>query len=202
MKTRLKDIAEIRAGHTIRKSDRDPKGRICSVLQIQNVTADGTLNLNTLRSFRLRAIPEKSLLLGGDVLLSARGQRNLAATYEGGLPMPVVAASQFFVIKPKHSQILPEFIGWYLNQPPAQRHLLSNRTGSHVQIITKSVLEELPMDVPSLANQRRILQLHGLASRERKLSEKLSCKRFEAIEATCLKIAAGEHSSNKETSND
>jgi restriction endonuclease S subunit len=202
MRVKLKDIAQVKAGHTIRKSDRDPKGPLCSVLQIQNVTDDGALNLNTLRSLRLRAIPEKSLLRGGDVLLSARGQRNLAATYEGDLPMPVVAASQFFVIKPKRREILAEFIGWYLNQSPAQRHLLSNRTGSHVQIITKSVLEELPMDVPSLANQRRILQLHGLARREQKLSERLSRKRFEAIEATCLKIAAGEHSSNKETSND
>lgn len=190
MRTKLKEIAEIKAGHTIRKSDRDPKGVICSVVQIQNVTDDGTLSLNTVRSFRLRAIPDKSLLRTGDILFCARGQRNLAAVCDGSLPMATVAASQFFVIKSKRPEVLPEFISWSMNQPPVQQHLLSNRTGSHVQIITKSVLEEMSIDVPPIASQKRILQLHALATREQKLSEELSRKRFKAIEAMCLQIAA------------
>ena len=93
MKIGLKDIADVRAGHTIRKSDYDPGGVTCPVVQIHNVVDCGELVFDNVKTCRFRSVPGASILGKGDVLFSARGLRNVAAVYQDVLAYSAVAAS-------------------------------------------------------------------------------------------------------------
>jgi restriction endonuclease S subunit len=89
-----------------------------------------------------------------------------------------VAAPHFFLVRLKRDSlnkkdILPEFMVWLLNQPPAQRYFEQNAEGTLTKSIRRSVLEEAPVVVPPLAKQRAIVAMADTLREEQKLLQTL-----------------------------
>ena len=190
MKAVLKRLAKIQIGYQPRcRIEPDPKG-VCQIIQIRDLDEQGGLRTGGF----CRITPEASnharyQVNQGDVLFLSRGNRNVA-TPVGAKLHNTIAAGYFFILKLDSKTILPEYLAWYINSPPAQQFIQNvARRGTYTPVVPKSALEDLEVDIPSLRTQQTIVALDKLATKERSLLQKLEQRRSELVRAYCLQAA-------------
>ena len=187
----LKSLARIRMGATLRGRDAtrpDPNGS-CRMIQIGDLNDDGSFRTRDfVRIEPNESIDDSMFLRPGDVLFPNRGTRNTAAAFDEEDPRILVGA-QFFVLRPDRKQILPEFLAWSLRTSEAVRHFSSRRKGTLVQTLQRVDLEELPVAVPSLAMQGKLVALYHLSRDASVLEGRLTVLRATRLEQSLLKAA-------------
>jgi restriction endonuclease S subunit len=104
----------------------------------------------------------------------------------------VVVGSQFFILRLAGEAVLPEYLAWYIIQQPAQRYLYERTSGSHVRMILRDDLLDLPVAVPPLTVQRQITELRRLQVREQSLLSRLRQRRLDLLSALCVEAAENE----------
>lgn len=111
----------------------------------------------------------KNYLQSGDVLVATKGFDPFAVLYDGRYA-PAIASSVFTVlhIKDKNT-VIPAYLQWYLNHPDTTKKLVAASKGTSIPLITKDVIEQLEVPIPSLEKQRIIVQLQHLQRRAVKL---------------------------------
>jgi len=185
----LADVADIRIGYPFRgKIDFDVAGSI-PVIQLRNFATDLSLAPAPLLAVKQLPAADRHALQEGDVLYASKGERNFAfavpATLRGAIP-----ASYFFVLHARTPEVLPEYLAWYLNQPPAKNFLRSHAVrGTHMPVIPKSIFEQCPITVPPLAIQRAIIKLDELRRAEKHLTEKLDAAKAKLVAMLSLRAA-------------
>lgn len=115
------------------------------------------------------------------VILFTRLSKNFAAVYENHNE-PAVASTSFFVIRLTKKNILPEFLVWFLNHPSIQKLLKRQAIGTSIASISKTVLEELEIAIPSIETQKSILQITQLRNTEKKLYQQIQSLREKQIQ--------------------
>lgn len=119
---------------------------------------------------------EPDYLTTGDILVAARGSHNYAVHVDQALSASgkqAVAAPHFFVVRLTKKDILPAFMVWLLNQQPAQRYFEQNAEGTLAKSIRRSVLEEVPVVVPTIARQHAIIAMATTLREEQRLIQQL-----------------------------
>jgi hypothetical protein len=186
---KLGDLADVRAGYLTREAVRnDPEGTH-RLLQIRDFSRDrATVNVTDM----VRLTPESRSsvcpLQPGDVVFLAKGANNFAAAISG-LPTPTLAASYFFILRPKPA-ILSGYLAWFLNHE-STRALLTRlaTTGAHMPIIRRDVLEALEIPLPPLTTQKAIAALDSLRLQEQALLTDLARKQQELISSVSMTTA-------------
>jgi len=103
----------------------------------------------------------------------------------------VVAAPLLKIRITKPEKILPEYLNWYISQREAQVFLTSRAIGTAQKMISKDVLEDLEVFVPSITKQQNIIEMASLAVREQTLSSVLAEKRKQYISMVLMQFAKG-----------
>jgi hypothetical protein len=186
MRKPLIDVAAITAGHPIRDAVRSTPGGDVAVVQIKNVDAETGVDWPSVAVTKLAGKREPDWLKTGDVLFSARGQRNVAVCVDLP-PGKAVCSPHFFLIR-AGSGLLPEFLAWQINLPAAQKYFAQSATGSYITSIRRQVLEELVVHVPTLERQRLIAGLATTARREKHLMQKLIENRQRELELVAKEL--------------
>jgi len=101
----------------------------------------------------------------------------------------LIVGSFFFILRPRPDRVLPEYLAWAINQPPAQRQLDDTAHGTHMKLIPKKMFEELEIDLPPVEIQEQIVRMNTLVERERHLTEAIQAKRAELVRAASLRAA-------------
>jgi hypothetical protein len=189
---RLNKMAKIQSGYISRGKIEAREDGSHFLLQAKNV--DGhrlTYVTDALIRFSPSLTRKDRILETGDVLFMARGARNYSLLMRE-IPDSVLAAACFFVVTVSSDQVLPAYLSWYLNQPPAQNYLsrYSGR-GVHMPVVRRSVLENLDVPLPPLEAQKKIAELDALMRQEQQLLDKLAQKRKNLIAMACLKAVRG-----------
>jgi hypothetical protein len=176
MALKLSEIADIQAGHPFRGKITEDRHSQDSVVQMKDVSPDGSLgqlNWHNLVTARLEGRKSPVWLRPGHVLFVARGGRNFAV-HVNEAPMRAVCGQLFFLINVKkgyEDKVLPRFVAWLINSTKAQRYFDADAQGvtqSYAQRnITRKVLEDLPIVLPSMDEQLKMTQLFETARRER-----------------------------------
>lgn len=135
--------------------------------------------------------PARYMVDQGDVLFLYRGQRAVAVPVLESL-QNTMAAYYFYILRPRTSEVLPEYLAWYINQPPAQSFLESHMTGSHMKIIRKPAIENLLVPVPPLQTQRVVVGIERLRQKEQACLAQLSEARDQLVNSICLEAARRE----------
>lgn len=185
MKALIKDITNIQTGLFAK-----PAG-IGELVYLQSKHFDeyGQL-LSTLQpDLMAEGISEKHLLKDGDVLFAAKGTKNFAAVFENHNE-PSVASTSFFVIRPTDKKLLPQYLAWVLNNHTTQALLKGQALGTSIPSISKHVLENLEISVPSIETQKAILQITKLRNKEKSLKQKIETLREKQILAMLLEAAS------------
>ena len=169
---RLGDVVAVRPGYPFRGSIKEaPRGEM-AVVQIKNADAERGVDWQALANTEPTGRKQPDWLQGGDVLLIARGNRNVAV-FLNQVPGRAVCAPQFYLLRVKDDRVLPAYLAWYLNEFPAQRYFEQSAEGSVVTSIRRQVLESLPLPIPDLQRQQLIVNLVDTARREKQLTEQL-----------------------------
>jgi restriction endonuclease S subunit len=184
MQKRLSEIATISTGQTFRSRVENDKDGAVWVVQMKDLNTsytsiDGQPHLVTEDS-----VSTKQLLNKGDILFLAKGNHNKALVYHSD--HPAVAVSLFFVIRIESSEVLPDYLAWYINSQQGQNYLLSTRSGSIINSVKKSVMEQMEIEIPSLEKQQLIAQLYRLSCREKDLMQQLIEQKETLINSSLL----------------
>lgn len=175
---KLSELADVRSGYTFRGAlEHDPEGDV-RVLQIKDLRQRAVIEPDSLISVSWEANKTPPLLTSGDIAVVARGDSNTAALYKGG--QQIVATSQFFIVSPKTTKVLQEYLCWMINLPQSQRSL--ERSGSSIQAISKSSLMAMHIPLPSLETQARLTHLQRLWDEEDQLIAQLHTNREQMLQ--------------------
>jgi restriction endonuclease S subunit len=183
MRQQLKDIADIRTGHTFRgKVPEDPKGN-SRVLQIKDMRGKMVITSDTLTLINAKAINKTSHLEPDDVIIPARGDHYNAAIFKPSddSNTDVVASNQVLIIRVNKSKIIPDYICWYLNQNEAKNYIKNEIRGTNIPMITKDSLSRLMIKIPPIEIQKKIVELVNLWQKEKQLTQKLMNNREDML---------------------
>lgn len=156
----LRNIASLHTGHTIRsRQEIDPDGD-CVFIQVKDWEAlESAASRESITSRIVsKDLPDIQILKDQDILIVSKGTNNRAILYNGQFPM-AVAASFFTIVRLRSERIKPAFLVWYINSPKAQEYFTANRAGTTTLNLSKKAIEDLPVPIPSLENQERIIRL-------------------------------------------
>lgn len=187
----LGDVATLRSGYAFRNAiPEHPEGRTL-VLQLKDI-ADGQPNWAAVARTNLARSPSSDEWLNpGDILFTFRGTRYVALALEE-VPPQTIAGTQFMILRVREPRtLLPAFLAWQLNQPPAQRSFAEGATGTAQRSLRRNVIETVQVAVPSIEVQQSIVDLVELTQRERRTLEELIQVRSELVSAIASSLMDG-----------
>lgn len=168
----LGEVTCIRQGHPFRGAiGAVPEGPV-QVIQLKNLGADGLRERQHLLRTALRTRKPPDWVQDQDVLLAARGNHLLAMLLHNP-PPATVCSPHVFVLRVCTAELLPAFLAWQLNQRPAQAYLRQQAAGSRQQSLRKTAIVQLPVQLPPLAQQRRMVGIASAAQAEQRCLEEL-----------------------------
>jgi len=197
MKVHITDIADINIGYQFRAKIEPTDDGTYPVIQIRDFNENRLLNIDRLIRVNIDKSAEQYKINKGDILFLSRGHKNWATPIVDDLK-DAIAASHFFVLKIKSSDILPEYLAWYINQAPAQEFLHINaRHGTHMPLVPMFAFKGLSVEVPPKETQKKIVELSRLMEKEKQLLTELQEKRSSLINTVCLKAAKSKKEKTK-----
>lgn len=181
--TRLGDVAEVRNGFTFREKITEVSAgtgtahivQIKDARKVAEETGSAELNPDQLPEIIWEG-KDNALVPDGAVILPSRGGyfRASLLTDESESRLPVVVSSQFLILY-GFAGLLPEFLCWSLNQPSIQRYLKegAGSQGTNITMLNRQSVENLEIQIPNLAAQKKILTLNKLWEEEQRLTKAL-----------------------------
>lgn len=170
MKTLLSNIAHLQTGVHARP---DVTGNV-RYLQISHFAGGKLLNQDHGSYLNSEDIHWKHVLMAGDILFVAKGNNNFAA-----FPIEdeeyTAASSSFIVIRVNNAnEVLPEYLALFINLPATQATLKGLSKGTSIPSISIQALANLPVQVPPLEIQKRVLQFSQLATLETTILQRIA----------------------------
>ncbi len=190
MKKKLKDLADIRTGYQFRGKVAASDQANVSVIQIKDVDDKLQVHVSDLVPVKVDK-PEAYEVSQGDLLFLSRGHRQYAAEVTEPIRNTIVTG-YFFILRPNTKLVEPSFLAWSINHAEFQEAMRPFVRGSHIPLISKADFQDLAIQVPPLAVQRRIIELHRLFDRERELTAAIQSKRGELLQAISRKLMTGQ----------
>ncbi len=183
----LKEIADIRTGYSFRaKLEPDSEGNIL-VVQLKELSDENTIDISTAVKINMQDISENYLLQKDDLVFRSRGMDSTAAIMNITANNVILSAPFQRIRLRDASKILPEYLLWYINSKDAQTYFSANKTGTSVSMISTAVLADLPVVVPALEIQKKIIEINILFKKEIELQEELIRKKRLLTETVLLK---------------
>lgn len=190
---RLADACTIHTGYTARgRLEPAVIGGVLAI-QLRDISPEGALDPKRLTRVQLDGLAERYFVRAGDVVFRSRGERNTASALDNRLREPALAVLPLMVLRPKRDVVMPEYLAWAINQPPAQRHFDSTARGTNIRMIPRSSLDDLELEVPDIETQKKIVAVDALAEQERTLSLRAVDARRKMIGLILVKRASRTH---------
>lgn len=166
----LPDVCTIHSGYTARgRLEGTDDGGVLTI-QLGDISADGIIHPERLTRVQLEGLPDRYFVRTGDVVFRSRGERNTASVLDDRLREPALAVLPLLVLRPKIDVVMPEYLAWAINQPPAQRHFDLAARGTNIRMIPRSSLDDLNLEIPDIETQAKIVAIDALAEQERALA--------------------------------
>ncbi|WP_211777391.1 restriction endonuclease subunit S [Klebsiella sp. 54] len=174
---KIGDLADIRSGYTFRGAVKPASDGNVRILQIKDLELDWQRDYEALPAISWEQRAEPPFLRQGEIVVAARGNRNVAVVYSSDIP--VVATSQFLIVtlRREEHEIVPEYLCWVLNHPMTQQ--MFNRSGTNIQLVTKAALLDVEIPVPPAHTQRQIIELQRVCQEEDRIISKLQSNRHQ-----------------------
>ncbi len=181
--------ADVRSGYPFRGSIEEVEAGGVLVAQMKDVDANDGVRWSAMIRTQLRGRKSPDWLQGGDLLFVARGERFYASCITAP-PEPAVCGPHLLHLRVRPGAgIDPGFLAWQFNQPPLQRRLQAAAEGSSQRSIRVGEVEALPIAVPALAQQARIVAWADAAQRERHVLAQLARNREHQLAAVAAQLA-------------
>lgn len=158
---KLESLASFHSGLQLSRmqNQEDDKGFSYKVIKISDFGDFGTLNLeNTEHITFSKPISEDNMTQEGDVLVRLKAP--LSAVYITKDYAGCVFSSVMAVVKTDPNRLLPQYLTHYFNSPIPQGYFQECSTnGTMMSFLRLADLKELEMYLPSIEQQKQIVQL-------------------------------------------
>ncbi|HBA84816.1 MAG TPA: restriction endonuclease subunit S [Verrucomicrobia bacterium] len=184
----LHNLAQIQSGHPFpRRIENSENGKI-AVIQMKDLP--NTLQMKSASPARITVseVKDRYLLKLDDIIFRSRGQTNTCVILKADLG-PTITAAPLISIRVTSENLLPDYLGWWINQPLAQAHLDRHARGTSVQMISREALETLEVALPSLKIQQQIVELALLSEEEQSLIARLTKAKSRKLQTVLINTA-------------
>ena len=183
----LNEIADIRTGYSFRtKLEPDAEGNAL-VVQLKELSEKNKIDISTAVRINMSDISENYLLQKGDLVFRSRGMDSTAAIMDITSNNIILSAPFQRIRLHDTMKVTPQYLLWYINSKDAQAYFSANKTGTSVSMISTAVLANLPVIIPSLEMQKKIVEINILSEKEIELHEELIRKKRLLTETVLLK---------------
>jgi len=180
---KIKDIAITQTGVYLKET---PGGEV-HYLQVKDFDRNKR-SFVSFPSIKMPDINKKHLLSEGDLLFAAKGFVNFCTVY-GKNQGDAVASSSFLVLKIKDTEkVIPEYLSWYLNRDDILFIFRNMTSGNVMPSISKAMMENLDISIPSIYVQNQIIKIAALSEKEGLLLEQIKHKHRELIQKKLIQI--------------
>lgn len=158
----LGELASFRNGVNFTSSSRGEQVRIVGVKDFQNNLLVPENDLATVRVDG--TLPDDDLLRAGDILtVRSNGNKALIGRCMIVANVEQRATHSGFTIRIRADsrRVDPEYLCRYLKSPEARERLVAGGAGANISSLNQKVLASLPVPVPSVVDQRRIVGTLG-----------------------------------------
>ena len=129
-------------------------------------------------------------LTSGDIIIRSRGA-HYGVSLVSDPPDGTTVAAPLFLLTVYRSDIMAEYVTWYLNRPTTQSILENMAQGTSLPTISIRDLAGLEIPVPPLETQQEIAEIVYLLKQERDLSKRLIQRRAQQADAIINDFAQG-----------
>jgi len=171
-KQKISDLVEIRFGINGKAGYQNG----IPYIQGKDFDSFGQLKRDEIFLTDKKLVSDKNLLKKNEILFAGKGSRNYAVVWNGEIS-EAVASSTFYILTLKSKDILPEFLAWYLNSDRVQSFLRLIAKGATISNIPKKELQGLSVNVPSVEEQHKIVEVDKLRLKEQILMRQLAKNR-------------------------
>lgn len=179
----LDEVADIRVGHPFRGAIPEVAKGDVRVIQLKDLSRSGLKDRDTLLTTTIAGRKEPEWVRDQDLVFVARGWSNYA-TLVTDPPLRTVCSPHLYLMRVREpGWILPGFLAWQLQQAPVQRYLRQAAEGTLQVSVRRSLLGKLEIRVPSVTQQKVVLQMQRAASEERSAYEALIKNREDELAA-------------------
>ena len=176
---RLRELADISTGYTLRGSLPANDAASTRALQAGDLSDDGIVDFEALHRADLDELPDRFILQPGNVAFRCRGQFR-AVHFASGPRIAVMAP--ILIVRLREPALDPGFLTLALNSGPVRSRLRNEARGSSIQFLGKAEVEEIDIPVPPMQRQRAAIAYAALADQERQLQIQLSALRYRALD--------------------
>lgn len=194
----LSDVANIVLGLLFRVKPSYVRDGGMPVIQLKDISWQGRIDWAGLSRVQVGSVNPRFLLKEGDILVKTKGDRHNAVVMPK-IENSLIFTSQLVMLRVKKPEMLsPAYLAWYINEP-AQPYITQVSAGTKIQNLSVNGLSKLPIEVPPIDVQRKIVRLlelqrtekelvHGILDRREKIIRSLLLSKFETIVVTKEKL--------------
>lgn len=172
---RIKEIAKLSSGLILsRKRARNELElkKHYKVLSLNNIEIHGDFNEAELESFPSNEIlPKRYFTQVGDILVRLNEPYTTVCIQKH--QANILVPSYFVSIKLTDQSYLPEYVSWYLNSNVVKRIFYQAQSGTVTPNINQRVIQDLTIPKLPLAKQEKVMKIHQLYLKERRLLKSL-----------------------------
>ena len=168
----ITNIVTIQSGYHFKEKIENDKMGAIQFIQLKDIDEYNRIDYSNLLRNNLPNIRSTQLLEKCDILIKCRGISFTSAVVDISIEN-AVATSHFFVLRIKdRNLIIPEYLSWFLNDAPTQRIIKTGTGGTYMQVLNKKFLENLEIQIPSIALQQKVVKMKFLNEHEQMLLNK------------------------------
>lgn len=190
MRHTLSDISDIQPGYAFREGLQDNTEGSLSVVQMRDLTGDNRLAVNSMARLDLSKVKEGYFLRHNDLVFRSRGAIRTAAIIDAEV-RDTILSFPLIRVRVNSKKATPEYVQWFINNA-AQPYLDSYSEGTSIKMINKKTLADMPIDIPPVDVQKKIVELSAVAETEQRLMRELMGKRGILFQGILRRLIAEE----------
>lgn len=190
---KISNVMDVKTGLPLRQAAKGDRGGDALLIQMKNVNPVAGINWEKVIRISTEGYRNPDWLQKDDVLFVGRGSRFFAVKVSD-VSDKTVASPHFYVLRDNGDRkILPEFLVWYLNSQMAKKFYAANQKGSALPFISRKALSALPVILPDLATQEKIVNIYQCWQKQRQLLAELEDQKDVYINALLEQTLKGEN---------
>lgn len=190
--TNLASIADVKTGFPLRKAAKEDRAGDALLVQMKDVDPLDGVDWSDAIRISTEGKRNTDWLKENDVLFVGRGSRFFAVNIKQ-VNEHSVASPHFYVLRNKRAEAaLPKFLTWYLNSQAAQRFYAANQEGSALPYLSRKTLDTLPIQLPDIETQKKIVRAYECWRKQKQLLEELTETKDAYINALLERTLQGE----------
>ncbi len=163
----LRDVAQLSVGYPFRNTCVPGESGMLACF-LRDIDDSGELNLQNLKRVEYANPNDSHIAKEGNIVFRSRGTPFMASVVPE-IAEDLLVVAPMIRIRVNREMILPEYLVWYINSAYGAAYFKEFATGSGIPLVSKGVLEQMPIKLPSLNAQQAIADLVKLGRKEHEI---------------------------------